>query len=86
MFFGEASVKPFSSFWMLPWIVEVLCIFGLYRLLPCCYDKMSNKKHLERKDLSLPALDVFVCSDIELQSIAEASLLLKLLRDSADTF
>lgn len=38
------------------WIVEVLYIFGLYRLLPRCYDKMSKKKHLERKDLLLPVL------------------------------
>lgn len=79
MFLVKHLLNPSAPSGCFLWIVEVLYIFGLYRLLPHCYDKMSKKKHLERKDLLLPVYRfyVFVCSDIELQSIAEASLLLQ---------
>lgn len=61
------------------WIVEVLYIFGLYQLLPRCYDKMSKRNILRGRIYRslFYRFYVFVCSDIELQSIAEASLLLQ---------
>lgn len=67
--------NPFVRVGCFLWIV-VLYISGQYRLLPCCYDKMAEEKHLKRKGfISCFRFYVFVCSDTELQSIAKASLL-----------